>query len=78
MNVKKFKRTSFLVSFYAYNYIQNKKFKVGKFEKIFRVGRLTGNRVNFFDLSLSNTAKILISISHLKWINISSFLILFF
>ena len=76
MNVKKFKRTSFLVSFYVYNYIQNKKFKVGKFENFFRVGRLTGNRVNFFGLSLSNTAKILISISHLKWINISSFLIL--
>ena len=39
-------RGVFLVSF-MYNNIPNKKFRVAKFEHLFRVGRVTGNRGTF-------------------------------
>ena len=37
---------------FIYNYIQNKKFRVGKLE-LFRFGRVTGDRDTFFGLNIS-------------------------
>lgn len=45
-------RGVFLQYRFIYNYIQNKKFTVGKFERIFRVSWVTGNRGTFFGLRL--------------------------